>query len=91
MRRIGNNSQLLHSCTDGTCEFFLAAVSYALLQILELVFHLLVLSLSLLALPPKQVKRQRNITRVSFKLKSVKRSDFNFRIRHSVSFTKISH
>lgn len=46
---------LLYDCTVGTCKLFLAAVSYALLQILQLVPHLLVLSLRLLALPPAQM------------------------------------
>lgn len=35
-----------------TCELLLAAISDALLQVLQLVSHLLVLSLCLLALPP---------------------------------------
>ncbi len=49
-----SNAERQHSCTAGTCEFFLAAVPDALLQILKLVFHLLVLPLCLLALSPEQ-------------------------------------
>lgn len=47
---------LLHSCTAYTCEFLLAAVSYTLLQVLKLVFHLLILPLCLLTLPPEKIK-----------------------------------
>lgn len=52
---ICNIAELLHSCTVVTCEFFLAAVTYALFQILKLVFHLLVLPLCLLTLSPEQI------------------------------------
>ena len=44
----------IHSCAISTCEFFLAAISDALLQVLQLVFHLLILPLCLLTLPPEQ-------------------------------------
>lgn len=36
-----------------TSEFFLAAVPHALLQVLQLVFHLFILALRLLTLPPE--------------------------------------
>lgn len=58
---ISKNTELLHSCTVGTCEFFLAAVTYALLQIFKLMFHLLILPLGLLTLSPEQ----KNTTHVS--------------------------
>lgn len=63
LRGISNTAELLLSCTAGTCEFFLAAVSYALLQILQLVFHLLILPLCLLTLSPEQT----NTTQVSLR------------------------
>ena len=51
------------SCAVGTCEFFLAAVSYTLLQILQLMFHLLVLPLRLLALSPEQIPQTQHTCR----------------------------
>lgn len=65
-----NDPADLQSCTVGTCEFFLAAVAYTLLQILQLVFHLLILPLCLLTLSPERTNRWTNTTRVSLKQKS---------------------
>lgn len=50
------------SCTFCTCEFFLAAVPNTLLQIFELMFHLLILPLSLLTLSPEQMPKERKRT-----------------------------
>lgn len=57
---ISKITQLLHSCTVGTCEFFLAAIPYTLLQILKLMFHLLILPLGLLTLSPEQRPKKHN-------------------------------
>lgn len=48
-----------------TCELLLAAVAHALLQVGQLVLHLLVLSLRLLALPPVWGEKVREKKKVS--------------------------
>lgn len=45
------------SFTVSTSEFLLAAVPYTLFQILQLVFHLLILPLCLLTLSPEQMSK----------------------------------
>ena len=67
---ISNIAKLVYSCTVGTCEFFLAAVPHALLQILQLMFHLLVLPLCLLALPPEQIPQKQHVCHERRELRS---------------------
>lgn len=69
LRGISNAAKLFYYFTVCTCEFFLAAVSHTLLQILELVFHLLILPLCLLTLSPDET----NTTQVPSYSKFVER------------------
>lgn len=77
LRGIRDIAVLWHRSADCTCEFFLAAVPHTLLQILQLVFHLLILPLCLLTLSPEQMPHHKHYIAV-MKTKSAKEEDSNF-------------